>query len=174
MGGKTTITQTVGQLFFMAQGGIYVPGTKFRYVPVDAIYTHFPADEDKTMDLGRLGEECKRFKEIYESATKESLLLLNETFSTTSFEEGYYIAKDCSKAILRKGIRTVYNTHMHKLAIEISEINEDEYKAKAASLIVKAEEGKRLYEVEVAPPKGLSYAKDIAEKYGVTFEMLTL
>ena len=172
MGGKTTITQTVGQLFFMAQGGIYVPGSKFDYVPVDAIYTHFPADEDKTMDLGRLGEECKRFKELYELATGKSLLLLNETFSTTSFEEGYFIAKDCSKAILQKGIRTIYNTHMHKLAIEIDEINDDAYTAKAASLVVKAEEGRRLYEVEVGPPKGLSYAKDIAEKYGVTYDML--
>ena len=54
MGGKTTITQSVGQLFFMAQGGIYVPATKFEYVPIDSIYTHFPADEDKTLDLGRL------------------------------------------------------------------------------------------------------------------------
>ena len=172
MGGKTTITQSVGQLFFMAQAGIYVTGSKFRYVPVDDIFTHFPADEDKTMDLGRLGEECKRFRELYESATEKSLMLLNETFSTTSFEEGYYIARDCSRAILKKGIRTIYNTHMHKLALEISEINDREVKAKAASLVVKAEEGKRLYEVEVAPPKGLSYAKDIAEKYGVTYEML--
>ncbi|WP_024866960.1 MutS-related protein [Butyrivibrio sp. FCS014] len=173
MGGKTTITQTIGQLFFIAQAGIYVPATKFEYVPVDDIFTHFPADEDKTMDLGRLGEECKRFKEIYELASEKSLMLLNETFSTTSFEEGYYIARDCSRAILRKGIRTIYNTHMHKLAMEIDSINDKEYKAKAASLVVKAEEGRRLYEVEVAPPKGLSYARDIAEKYGVTFEMLT-
>ncbi len=172
MGGKTTITQTVGQLFFLAQGGIYVPGTRFEYVPVDSIYTHFPADEDKTMDLGRLGEECKRFKELYGLATGKSLLLLNETFSTTSFEEGYYIARDCSRAILGKGIRTIYNTHMHKLAMEIDEINKDGVRARAASLVVKVGEGKRLYEVEVAPPGGLSYAKDIAEKYGVTYEML--
>ena len=173
MGGKTTITQAVGQLFFIAQAGVYVPASKFRYVPVDEIYTHFPADEDKTMDLGRLGEECKRFKEIYELASEKSLMLLNETFSTTSFEEGYYIAMDCSKAILQKGIRTIYNTHMHKLAMEIDALNEASSRAKAASLVVKAEEGRRLYEVEVAPPKGLSYAKDIAEKYGVTYDMLT-
>ena len=173
MGGKTTITQSIGQLYFMAQAGIYVAASRFKYVPVDDIFTHFPADEDKTMDLGRLGEECKRFKELYENATEKSLMLLNETFSTTSFEEGYYIAKDCSKAILKKGIRTIYNTHMHKLALDISEINDEEVPAKAASLVVKAKEGKRLYEVEVAPPVGLSYAKDIAEKYGVTFEMLS-
>jgi hypothetical protein len=170
-GGKTTITQAVGQLFFMAQGGIYVTGDYLEYVPADGIFTHFPADEDKTMDLGRLGEECKRFKELYEEATNRSLLLLNETFSTTSFEEGYYIARDCSRAILRKGIRTIYNTHMHKLAMDIDEINM-ENTCKAASLIVMSEEGKRSYQVKVAPPVGLSYADDIAKKYGVTFDQL--
>ncbi len=171
-GGKTTITQAVGQLFFMAQGGIYVTGESFEYVPADGIFTHFPADEDKTLDLGRLGEECKRFKELYEEATDKSLMLLNETFSTTSFEEGYYIARDCAKAILKKGIRTIYNTHMHKLAIDIDEINISEKKYKAASLIVLSEEGKRSYEIRVAPPVGLSYAKDIAKKYGVTYDQL--
>ena len=170
-GGKTTITQAVGLLFVLAQGGIYVPCDDFIFAPVDNIYTHFPADEDKTMDLGRLGEECKRFKEIYERSTKQSLLLLNETFSTTSFEEGFYIAKDAVKAIIRKGVRTIYNTHMHKLAYDIDEINAD-FEYKAASLVVKSDGGNRSYKVEVAPPQGMSYAMDIAKKYGVTYDML--
>ncbi len=171
-GGKTTITQAIGQLFFMAQGGIYVTGRNFSYKPIDMIFTHFPADEDKTMDLGRLGEECKRFKEIYVEATGNSLILLNETFSTTSFEEGYYIAKDCTKAILQKGIRTIYNTHMHKLAYDVSDINNESEEYKASSLIVCADEGNRSYKIEVAPPKGMSYASDIAKKYGVTYDLL--
>ena len=173
-GGKTTITQAIGQAFFMAQGGVYVPGTSFSYTPADSIFTHFPADEDKTLDLGRLGEECKRFKEIYENATEQSLILLNETFSTTSFEEGYYIARDCEKAILAKGTRCIYNTHMHKLAFEADELNADSPHRKAVSLVVRTEEGgERSYKVEIAPPEGMSYAGDIAKKYGVTYEMLT-
>ncbi len=173
-GGKTTITQAIGQAFLLAQGGIYVPGTSFAFSPVDAIYTHFPADEDKTMDLGRLGEECKRFREIYAKATAKSLILLNETFSTTSFEEGYYIAKDCEKAILEKGVRTIYNTHMHKLAADIDEINAASQRSKAASLVMRTgQNGERSYKVEIAPPEGMSYASDIAKKYGVTYEMLT-
>lgn len=172
-GGKTTITQAVGQLFFMAQGGIYVPGFSFEYTPVDAIYTHFPADEDQTLDLGRLGEECKRFRTIFTDATKNSLLLLNETFSTTSFEEGYFIARDCSKAILEKGCRTIYNTHMHKLAYDIDELNDNSLPYKAASLIVASDNGVRSYKIRLAPPVGLSYAADIAKKYGVTYELLT-
>lgn len=172
-GGKTTITQAIGLLFVLAQAGLYIPGEALEFAPVDSIFTHFPADEDKTMDLGRLGEECKRFRELYSEASGTSLLLLNETYSTTSFEEGYYIARDSVRAILKKGIRTIYNTHMHKLAFDIPEINRDFAEYKAASLVVKAKNGQRSFKVEVCPPEGESFAKDIAEKYGVTFEMLT-
>ena len=104
-GGKTTVTQAAGILYVLAQGGVHVPAVKMEFSPVDCIYTHFPADEDQTTDLGRLGEECVRFREIYSGCSGDSLVLLNETFSTTSFEEGYYIAKDCIRALLKKGTR---------------------------------------------------------------------
>ncbi|MBR1797147.1 MAG: DNA mismatch repair protein [Clostridiales bacterium] len=174
-GGKTTITQAVGLLYVLAQGGIYVPASSFEYKPVDQIYTHFPADEDKTTDLGRLGEECVRFKEIYQACTDRSLILLNESFSTTSFEEGYYIAKDCIKALMRRRVRTIYNTHMHKLASDsdMEELNGSDTGHVAASLVMMSDSGKRSFKVVEAPPEGLSYARDIAEKYGVTYELLT-
>lgn len=171
-GGKTTITQCIGQLFVLAQGGIYIPGEEFDFSPADCVYTHFPADEDKTLDLGRLGEECRRFKEIFNNATGKSLMLLNETFSTTSFEEGYYIAKDSVRAILSKGIRTIYNTHMHKLAFDIDEINSEDSEAGAYSLVIRNEGSQRSFRTEIAPPSGKSYAGDIARKYGVTYDML--
>ena len=172
-GGKTTVTQAIGQLFLLAQGGIRVPAESFRYVPADGIFTHFPADEDKTLDLGRLGEECKRFRELYTECTDQSLLLLNETFSTTSFEEGYYIAADAVRAVLDKGTRTVYNTHMHKLAKELDTLNSDARQARALSLIVCTDGGERSFRIAVAPPEGMSYARDIAARYGVTYEELT-
>ncbi|MBR3524449.1 MAG: DNA mismatch repair protein [Lachnospiraceae bacterium] len=172
-GGKTTITQAVGQLFVLGQGGICVPGESFAFQPADCIYTHYPADEDSTMDLGRLGEECSRFKEIYGAGSGKSLLLLNETFSTTSFEEGYYIARDAVKAILKRGMRTIYNTHMHKLAMEIDEINAESDGAKAASLVAETKDGERSFKLRLAAPEGRSYAEDIAIKYGVTYAMLT-
>ena len=171
-GGKTTITQAVGQLFVLAQGGLFVPAESFSYVPCDCIFTHFPADEDKTMDLGRLGEECVRFREMFTQSTSRSLLLLNETFSTTSFEEGYYIAKDSVKALLTKAVRTIYNTHMHKLGEDAEEFTRESRGAGSASLIMRTDGGKRSFKVALAQPEGSSYAKDIAEKYGVTYDML--
>ena len=173
-GGKTTITQAVGQLFLLAQGGISVPAQRFSFSPADCVLTHFPADEDKTMDLGRLGEECQRFREMYSACTGKSLLLLNETFSTTSFEEGYYIAVDAVKALLDRGCRVIYNTHMHKLAYDLdSAVNRPGQTGKAVSLVAETTGGKNSFRVRVAPPEGKSFARDIAEKYGVTYESLT-
>jgi hypothetical protein len=171
-GGKTTITQAIGIAFLMAQGGIYTAADSFVFSPADNMFTHYPADENQTMDLGRLGEESKRFRSIFLEATSRSLLLLNESFSTTSFEEGFYIARDVVRILRRLGVRTIFNTHMHKLAMELDELNAEEGDSMVASLVTETLEGKRSYRVRVAPPEGLSYAHDIAEKYGVTYEML--
>ena len=173
-GGKTTATQAVGQLFILAQSGIRVPAECFRYDPADRVLTHFPADEDKTLDLGRLGEECRRFRELFVQSTADSLLLLNETFSTTSFEEGYFIAADAVRAILGRGSRTIYNTHMHKLAQDLDTvINTDERPGKAVSLVAETKGKEHSFRMVIAPPEGQSFARDIAEKYGVTYESLT-
>lgn len=61
---------------------------------------------------------------------------------------------------------------MHKLAMELEELNGEEGDSKVASLITETQEGRRSYRLRVAPPEGMSYARDIAEKYGVTYEML--
>lgn len=171
-GGKTTFTQAVGIIFLLAQHGIYVPAESISLSPADNIYTHFPADENQTVNLGRLGEESKRLSEIFSLATNKSLLLFNESLATTSFAEGLYIAKDVVMALRYLGARTIFNTHMHELAMELDIMNSLEGDMNVASLITGIHEGERSYKVFLAPPEGVSYAKDIAEKYGVTFEQL--
>ncbi len=169
-GGKTTFTQAVGLIFLMAQQGLYVPAKRCMLSPADCIYTHFPADENRTVDLGRLGEESKRMSEIFSEATDRSLLLFNESLATTNFEEGLYIAKDVVKALHYLGARTIFNTHMHDLAMHLDELNQSEPTDSAvASLITGIDNGQRSYKVSLAPPCGQSYARDIAKKYGVTY-----
>lgn len=170
-GGKTTITQAVGLAFLLAQNGIYVPAASMSFSPADNIFTHFPADENDTVDLGRLGEESKRLAEIFSSATNKSLLLLNESLATTNVSEGLYIAKDVIKAMRYLGVRCIFNTHMHDLARNLDEINLGiKGESKIESMVTGVEDGKRSFKIFIAPPQGVSYAKDIAVKYGVTFE----
>lgn len=172
-GGKTTITQAVGLAFLLAQNGIYVPASQMTLSPCDNIFTHFPADENDTMDLGRLGEESKRLSEIFSQATSKSLLLLNESLATTNVAEGLYIAKDVVKSMRYLGVRSIFNTHMHELARGIADINASvDGDSVVESMVTGVENGHRSFKVFIAPPQGVSYAKDIAIKYGVTFDLI--
>lgn len=172
-GGKTIITQAVGLCMLLAQWGIYVPAAGAKISPCDNIFTHFPADENDTVDLGRLGEESKRLSEIFEAATPRSFMLLNESLATTSVAEGLFIAKDVVKAMRYLGVRCIFNTHMHELARSLEELNNGvEGQSRVESLVTGVQRGERSFKVAIAPPQGVSYAKDIAEKYGVTFDQI--
>lgn len=172
-GGKTTVTQALGLAVLMAQCGIYVPCSSFRLSPCDNIYTHFPADENDTVDLGRLGEESSRLADIFNNATEKSLLLLNESLATTNVTEGVYIATDVVKSMRYLGVRCIFNTHMHELAANVSKMNSAvEGSSKIESMVTGVDKGERSFKVYINPPQGLSYAKDIAEKYGVTFDKI--
>ena len=61
---------------------------------------------------------------------------------------------------------------MHKLGEDAAELTRESNGAGAASLIMRTENGRRSFKVALVQPEGSSYAKDIAEKYGVTYDML--
>lgn len=172
-GGKTIFTQAWGLAMLLAQLGISVPAEQAEISPCDNIFTHFPADENDTVDLGRLGEESKRLAEIFDMATERSLMLLNESLATTSVTEGLFIAKDVVRAMRYLGVRCIFNTHMHDLARSVDELNaEVEGSSRAVSLVTGVHDGERSFKVSILPPQGISYAKDIALKYGVSFAQI--
>jgi len=120
-----------------------------------------------------VGEESKRLSEIFGIATRYSLLLLNESLATTSVAEGVFIAKDVVKSMRYLGTRAIFNTHMHDLATSVGELNEAvEGDSRTESLVTGVHDGERSFKVSIAPPQGVSYAADIAKKYGVTFEQI--
>ena len=149
------------------------PAKKARISVADAIFTHFPTGADDTIDKGRLGEECARLVEIFSAITKNSLVLLDESLSSTGSYEASYIASEVLAGLSVIGCRTLFSTHLHELAAEIDNINE-KTKAKGGSLIdtlvAGIEEGKRSFKIVRAKPDGKSYARDIADKYGLSYE----
>jgi hypothetical protein len=176
-GGKTVFTRAVGLAQVMFQAGLFVPGSRARISPVAGILSHFPSEEQPALDAGRLGEEAARIGEVFRRITRHSLVLLNESLSTTSPGEGIYLARDVIRAIRRIGARAIFATHLHELG-NVDLINEDtEGDSLAASLVagsesVRAEAGggesvRRTYEIKPGPPQGISHARDIARKYGI-------
>lgn len=169
-GGKTILTQGIGLAFLLFQHGMFVPCRKNKINLCDGIYTHFPADENKTVSLGRLGEESERFSQICKAATSSSLLLLNESFSTTSHTESLYIAEDAVKYMTCLGARVCFNTHMHELAENAENLRCEQSVCDAVSVVMG--KGKSAFKISYEKPDGKSYAHNIACKYGITFEQL--
>ena len=172
-GGKSVITCALGLAAAMMQLGMFVPAKSAKISPVDAIFTHFPTGADDTIDKGRLGEECARLGEIFDCVTEHSLVLLDESFSSTGSYEGSYIASEVLSGLSMVGCRCLFATHLHELAAEIDRINADTLAkggVKIDTLVAGIEEGKRSFKIHRAKPDGKSYARDIAERYGLTYD----
>ncbi len=174
-GGKSVITCAVGLAQVMMQLGMFVPAEKATISPADAIYTHFPTGSDDTIDKGRLGEECARLTAIFEKITERSLVLLDESLSSTGSYEASYIAAEVLRGLSRVGCRCLFSTHLHELASAIDSINEQVEKdggSRIDTLVAGIEEGKRSFKIVRAKPDGKSYARDIAQKYGLTYDSI--
>lgn len=175
-GGKSVITCAIGLSQVMMQLGMYVPAEHAVISPVDGIYTHFPTGADDTIDKGRLGEECARLSEILDCVTSNSLVLLDESLSSTGSYEASYIAAEVLGGLAHVGCRCLFSTHLHELAAEIDNINA---RSKASggvaidTLVAGMKgEGKRSFKIMRAKPDGKSYARDIAQSYGLTYETI--
>ncbi len=172
-GGKSVITCAVGLAQVMMQLGMFVPAEEATISPADAIFTHFPTGADDTIDKGRLGEECSRLGEIFNDVTPQSLVLLDESLSSTGSFEASYIAAEVLAGFSKVGCRCLFSTHLHELAGEIEAINarsEQEGGSRIDTLVAGIEEGKRSFKIFKAKPDGKSYARDIATKYGLTYD----
>ena len=174
-GGKSVITVAVGAAQALFQLGLSVPAESAEISVVDGIFTHFPEGADDTIDKGRLGEECARLKEIFDAVTPDSMILLDESLSSTGAYEASYIASEILSGFAVLGCRGIFSTHLHELAASVPEIN-----ARSASLggiqidtlVAGIEEGRRSFKIYRAKPDGKSYARDIADKYGLSFDSL--
>lgn len=188
-GGKTTFTRAIGISQLLFQAGFPIPGTSGRISPVDNIYTHFPELEKNSISEGRLGEECIRLETILPRLTKYSMILMNESLSSTSHQECLFIAEEIMRYLRKVGARCVFATHIHELAENIPTLNKEPALSDMVSLVAGVDEGtdfevlteegrkthqgsKRTYKIRPMPPQGKSFALDIAKSYGISFEQL--
>lgn len=182
-GGKTTYTRAIGVAQVLFQAGIYVPGHRARMSPVDWIHTHFLADEIPNSEEGKLAEECRRLAAIFERATPYSLILLNESLSSTSPGESLYLTEGVVKGLRMTGCRAVFATHLHELAARAAAINahtpgDSEVVSVVAGLLPESAAAPvtgfrpRSYRITPGPPQGSSFALDIARRYGISLEQI--
>ena len=155
----------------MAASGAFVTARECKGRPFTNILTHFPIDENLTINYGRLGEEAVRIKEIVKEADENTLILFNETYSTTSAQDGY-LSKDLLKILKETGSALIFNTHIHEVARSIDEINTWPGESDCVSLVMEIKNNVNTFKVKRSEPDSKSYARNIAEKYGITYEQM--
>lgn len=183
-GGKTTYLRAVGLVQLLAQAGILVPAESAVISPVDRIFTHFASAEQTDDDRGRLEEEMVRLRQIMQEISGDSLLLMNESFSSTNAHEGAVIAEEILRALSIIGARVVFVTHLYELAARVGQINTSARGVtKLANLVAGIEridrhEGgmagmvKRTYKIEPGEPMPHGFVSDIAYQFGISYEEL--
>ncbi|QIS22625.1 MutS-related protein [Nocardia terpenica] len=157
-GGKSTFLRSVGMAQLMMQAGMFVVADTFEADVRDGVFTHFVTDEDRTMSHGKLVDELSRMSGIVDRIGPNSLLLCNESFSSTSEGDATRIAGPLLDGLLATGVRIVFVTHLYEFAHR-------RYRSgHPADLFLRAghhPDGTRSFRVTAGSPEPTSHAADI-------------
>jgi len=172
-GGKSVLLCAVGAAQLMFQLGLPVPAESMRISPVDGIFTHLPRDAGSSVGKGRFGEECDRLQDMLSRVNENSLVLLDESLSGTNSYEAAVIAEEIITAMSVIGCRGIFATHLFELAKEVHKINaHPDGVSKVDNLVMGIDGSERTFKAERKEPDGMSYARDIADKYGLSVQKI--
>lgn len=160
-GGKTTFLRSIGQAQILMQSGIFVPAESFSANIVSGIYTHFKHEEDKTLEKGKFDDELSKMDEIVKHIKAKSMILFNESFSSTNTREGSEIAMGITKALMENGIKIFFVTHLYEFASSVSM----EMREKSMFLIAeRTDNGRHTYKIIPGKPSETGYGMDLYNK----------
>ena len=176
-GGKTTFVQGAGIIQVMAQAGLFVPARSATVSPVDTVITHFPSGEAGSIETGRLSQELGDLAGMFDEATDNSLLLLNESLASTNAAEALVVAEEMLAALRRVGTRTLYATHLHEISERLVNLNEPadigpQVRGLTAETEWDGQTVRRTYRIVPGSPQGRSFARDLARKHGISYTQL--
>jgi DNA mismatch repair ATPase MutS len=163
-GGKTTFARMFGQMHYLASLGLPVPGRDAKLLLADNILTHFQRQERVENQRSELEVGLLHVHAILELATLNSVIILNEVFSSTSLTDAVFLNRAVLARVSDLDALCVCVTFLD----ELSKLNE-----KTVSMVASVDPDDpavRTYEVVRRPANGLAYAAAIAEKYRLSYE----
>jgi DNA mismatch repair protein MutS len=116
MGGKSTYMRQVALIVLLAHCGCFVPASRCRIGPVDAIFTRIGASDDLASGRSTFMVEMTEAAAILNGATDRSLVLMDEIGRGTSTFDGMALAFSIAKHLLDKNQSyALFSTHYFEL-----------------------------------------------------------
>lgn len=116
--GKTVFLRSLACMQVIGQAGLPVPASKASIYPYSSIYTQFSEGEkmfERGNDAGRFEQEVSEIAEMVDGLTDNSLIILNETFQTTAYDEGARGLYDILKYFSDKNVMWILVTHLTQM-----------------------------------------------------------
>ena len=165
-GGKTTFARAIGQMHHLAALGCPVPGTDVRIGLVDGIHTLFERQENVEDLASKLEDDLRRMRAILGQLTARSLVIMNETFSSTTVGDQAFINRQVLAAINAVGAWCVTVTFLDELAaLGASTLS-------MVSTVDPANPARRTFRIVRRDADGLAYAMAVAQKHGLTYKQV--
>ncbi|MEB4211206.1 MutS-related protein [Mycobacterium sp. 94-17] len=165
-GGKTTFARTIGQCAYLASIGCAIPAASARLTLPDQIYTHFERQEDLSTLHGKLDNELVRIHDILSRATDASIIIMNESFSSTTINDALTIGREVLERIIQLRCVAVYVSFLDELSAL------DPACVSMVGEVASDDPTRRTFKFTRRPADGLAYAAALAEKYGLSYDVL--
>lgn len=165
-GGKTTFARMFGQLHYLAALGLPIPGKNARLSLPDQIFTHFQREEQIETLRGRLADELTRMRAMFDRATDRSVLVVNESFSSTALTDAVVLGTEMVRRMVERNLIGVYVTFVDELA------SLGEATVSLVATVDPDDPATRTLRLVRQPADGLAYAAAIAAKYGLSYQQL--
>ncbi len=162
-GGKTTFARFFGQTFYLASLGLLVSGAQSNLFIINDIFTMFEVTEKADNLNGKLQMELLSLNSLMGKITTNSLVILNEVFSSTSLYDGNYLGKKIIDQLNKKNVYGVFVTFLDDLA------NYNETTVNMESSVLEENPEIRTLKIVRKNNRGLTYADSISKRNEVTY-----
>ena len=113
--GKTSFIRALGISVVMAQAGLYVPASCYKYKPYKCIFTRILGNDNLFKGLSTFAVEMSELRNILRMADKNSLVLGDELCSGTESTSAISIFVAGVKWLYERQVSFIFATHLHEI-----------------------------------------------------------